>query len=227
MEKKKLLLVAISVGIFLVIAVVAGIVIIQHNDASTGIAAAPAPTYQSPAEGFGSYQLDAVDLVRNPDEVPGLKPSPDGIADHGSEFYVSGQGLGNETVINVPRPSAVAIPDTVTTAPAKPASATQKPQTSAQAKPQAKPAAQTKVYNDYWVQTGAFSTIVKAEGVKETLASRGITSIIENRDINGKTLFRVRVGPYTSQNEATYWLSLVKSINGFEDSQIRQSQSRR
>jgi DedD protein len=110
------------------------------------------------------------------------------------------------------------------------AQATPKPATTAvpaaTAQTQAKPASvQTKVYNDYWVQTGAFSTIARAEGVKNTLSSKGITSIIENREVEGKTIFRVRVGPYTSQNEANYWLSLVKSINGFEDSQIRQTQS--
>jgi len=107
-----------------------------------------------------------------------------------------------------------------TQATAKPAQQTT-PQAAAQAT--AKPAQQTRVYDDYWVQTGAFSTVAKAEGVKETLASKGITSLIENREVNGAQVFRVRVGPYTSQNEANYWLSLIKSIGGFEDSQIRQT----
>jgi len=79
--------------------------------------------------------------------------------------------------------------------------------------------------SDYWVQTGAFSTVSNAEGVKEALASKGIASIIDNRIIDGRPLFRVRVGPYTSANEANYWLALIKSIDGFENSQIRQSQS--
>jgi DedD protein len=82
-----------------------------------------------------------------------------------------------------------------------------------------------KTYNDYWVQAGSFAAKARAEDVKETLASKGITSIIENRDVNGATYFRVRIGPYTSQTEADYWLSLIKSINGFEDSQIWQSRS--
>jgi DedD protein len=69
--------------------------------------------------------------------------------------------------------------------------------------------------------------MARAEVVKNTLSSKGITSIIENREVEGRSVFRVRVGPYTSQNEANYWLSLIKSINGFEDSQVRQSQSLR
>jgi DedD protein len=125
---------------------------------------------------------------------------------------------------------AASQPAQTTTKPAvsQPAQTTVKP--AASVATQSKPAApaekqqkpvQTRIYDDYWVQAGAFSTITRAEGAKETLAAKGITSIIENRDMNGNTLFRVRIGPYTSQNEANYWLSLIKSIGGFEDSQVR------
>ncbi|MDR1286019.1 MAG: SPOR domain-containing protein [Treponema sp.] len=62
---------------------------------------------------------------------------------------------------------------------------------------------------------------MRAEGAREILASKGITSIIENRVVDGKTWYRVRVGPYTSENEANYWLSLVKTIDGFTESQVR------
>jgi len=124
---------------------------------------------------------------------------------------------------------AASAPVQTASKPAASAAAQAAPKSSASAaQTQAKPAsAQTKVYNDYWVQTGAFSTIAGAEGVKATLSSKGITSIIENREVEGRTVFRVRVGPYTSQNEANYWLSLIRSIGGFEDSQVRQTQSRR
>jgi DedD protein len=68
--------------------------------------------------------------------------------------------------------------------------------------------------------------MARAEGVKETLASKGIASIIENREVDGIPRFRVRVGPYTSQDEADYWLRLIKEI-GFTDSMVWRSQSRR
>ena len=243
MEKKKLLLVTISVGIFLVLTFLAAIVLFEKRSADsdmmasrpasesgTTITVAPPPSYQLPqpaAETGGFYQsapVDPVDLVRSSGDVPGLQNAPEGTNRQGADFYVNSQGINTETVISVPKPSSAAVP---VAAPAGKAAAAPKPaaaKPAAPAKAQPKPAAQTKVNNDYWVQTGAFSTVAKAEGIKDTLASRGITSIIENRDIDGRTLFRVRVGPYTSQNEANYWLSLIKSINGFEDSQIRQSQ---
>jgi DedD protein len=90
---------------------------------------------------------------------------------------------------------------------------------------QAPKPAPAKVYNDYWVQTGSFEAKVRADNVKESLGAKGISSVIEVRDINSKTMYRVRVGPYTSQDEAKYWLELIQSIDGFKDSQIWQSQS--
>ena len=282
MEKKKLLLVAISVGIFLVIAIGAAIVFMPKkgiipsgaiasrpaSGGSTGItvpspsnpplpvAAGPGPASgtgsasgTSPAAGpgptsgtdFQPSPVDPVGLVKGPGDVPGLKSPPEGTTRQGADFYVNGTLRVNpvkspETIINVPKPSSAAIPDApaagstkpnkVVSAPApRPASPAPKPAA------QSKPPAPTKVHDDFWVQAGAFSTIAKAEGVKESLASRGITSIIENRDMDGKTLFRVRTGPYTSKNEADYWLSLIKTIQkqvfGFEDSQVRLTQTKR
>jgi DedD protein len=90
-----------------------------------------------------------------------------------------------------------------------------------------KPAASIRSRENYWVQAGSFSTQIGAENVKETLAAKGITAIIENRDVNGKNYFRVRIGPYTSQNEADYWLAVIKNINGFESSQVWQNYSER
>ena len=271
MEKRKLLLVAISVGVFLVISIVAAIMFFQPKNSSgsvagaaastsagvtqPGVSSVPPPSYQLPSSqppSSVSAPVDAVDLVRNPSEVPGLRSAPEGTAPQSSDYYVTGSGTGTETVINVPKPSSAAIP---TAAPAGRAAAAPKPAeprpaeprpaapipavrpaaprpaaqtTVQQPKPAApKPAVQTRVYDDFWVQTGAFSTMARAQGVKETLANKGITSLIENRDVNGQTVFRVRVGPYTSQNEANYWLALIKSISGFEDSQVRQTQSTR
>ena len=264
MEKKKLLLVAISVGIFLVLTIGAALLVFTPKNTFSTSAVASYPSEMintsatiptgSATESSTAVQatnskpasLDPVELVRNSGEVPGLTSPPAGATRQGSEFYANGTGRNTETVISIPKPSTAAVPDAPpagraesaarpapasTTTPkstATPAPAPSKPAPVASTQSQAKPATvQAKVHDDYWVQTGAFSTVARAEGVKETLASRGITSIIENREVNGRTFFRVRLGPYTSQNEANYWLSLIKSISGFEDSQVRQTQSRR
>jgi len=269
MEKKKLLLVAISVGLFLVITIVAAILIFTPKNTSAPAAAAsgsPVPaagtdiTIAPPAaaqQALGTQNtmiasVDAVDMLRNNGDVPGLASAPEGTFSQNGNYYVNGSGQpssNNGTVISVPKPSTAAVPDSApagravsapaertTTATTATTTAAAAPQTSVtrttprpaaqsqtQTQAQSKPAVQTRVHDDFWVQTGAFSTLSRAEGVKQTLAAKGITSIIENRDVEGRTLFRVRVGPYTSQNEANYWLSLIKSIGGFEDSQVRQT----
>jgi DedD protein len=149
------------------------------------------------------------------------------------------EGGGNtRVVINVPRPQTAAVPNESPAPRSSPAPAA-RPETgnrtggntAASGKTAAKPAAaparttaapsartapqqQSKVYDAYWVQTASFSTRTQADKAREILASKGLTAIIENGDVKGETWYRVRVGPYTSQNEADYWLSLIRSING-------------
>jgi DedD protein len=281
MEKKKLLLVAVSTGIFLVIVISAAILIFTPKAPGTGTAvssARPIPAgvpesfpVQPPVQSPGQIQtppagpdrlqpatVDAADMVRNSDGIQGIQSPPQATAVQENHFYINGEtpadaytvektdgDAGTRVVINVPKPSTAAVPDTPAepsgksaprqTAPASRSAAAPaktgspaKPVTPAAAKPAAaKTAVQTRVSSDYWVQTGAFTAKVRAEGVKDTLSSKGITSIIENREVDGKTWYRVRVGPYTSENEANYWLALVKSIDGFADSQVRMTRSRR
>ena len=330
MEKKKLLLVAISVGAFLVLTIGAAILVftpkntnlpfetITNNDNPETIDVIPPSPFEliaavSEQEITQPASIDAVDLVRNPEGVPGLVTPLEGV------YSPYETGRSTESVISVTQPTTAAVPSTpptgraanqstssvstptaaarpaqttttpaqtttspsqtastpaqtastvtkTTTAPAQTASSatkttttpaqtassatktttpTQTASTPAQATTapaqtastpaqttiipasvastgtQSIPLSQTGIYNDFWVQTGAFSTIASAEGVIETLASRGITAIVENGIINGRTLFRVRVGPYTSRNEANYWLALIQSMDGFEDSQVR------
>jgi DedD protein len=268
MEKKKLLLVTISVGLFLVLTIGAALLVFTPKSSSLGAFAVQTSqhstpiSYQPPAREAAPLNpqpstLDAVDLLRSPEDVPGLQTPPERVLEE-NFLYPGGNSKSNETLISVAKPNAAAVPDTVpakTTAPssqappkptqtatpiqtAKPvqtttpaktttttpvAAAAPAPVSSQAASSTSQPKLAVSVYDDYWVQTGAFSSPVRAEGVKATLASKGIISIIENREISGQTLFRVRVGPYTSQNEANYWLSLIKSIDGFEDSQVRQT----
>jgi DedD protein len=138
-------------------------------------------------------------------------------------------------VISVPQPSAPAIPQVRETAPAVKPVAVQ-PATAAQPRPAASAAtrpaaaavpAQQKIHQDFWVQAGSFSSRERADGLKNTLDNKGLTAIVTNQVIDGNTFFRVRLGPYTSRNEADYWLAMVRSIDGFQDSMIWESQSRR
>jgi DedD protein len=120
------------------------------------------------------------------------------------------------------RPAATAAAKPAPAAPqTAPAVARQPAAAPARPAPVASAASSPKARQDYWVQTGAFSAKIRAERAKETLADKGITSIIDDREVDGKTWYRVRVGPYTSETEARYWLALVQSIDGFDGSQVR------
>ncbi|MDR2468314.1 MAG: SPOR domain-containing protein [Spirochaetaceae bacterium] len=87
---------------------------------------------------------------------------------------------------------------------------------------QAAPARKSRI-TDYWVQAGAFGSKSHADNACGVLALKGIASIIQDSTVNGKIWYRVRVGPYTSQNEANYWLSLIKEIEGMEKSLVLKS----
>jgi DedD protein len=250
MEKKKLLLVAISVGVFLVIVI--GVSILAFSP-RTPSPAAVKPAKPAPAEKAEEQpeapetpaSVNAVELVKGFDDIQGLQAVPEE-KPQDNVFYIYGENPGelvtverssggseNRLVVDVPRPSAVAVPDTprVAAKPVPAPAARQTPATAARKTPAAAPApkaapAPTKARDNYWVQTGSFSTIARAEAVKDTLSAKGISSLVENREVQGKTYFRVRVGPYVSKNEADYWLALIKSIHGFEESLVFKAPAR-
>jgi DedD protein len=262
-EMKKLLSVALSVGVFLLVTIIAAIVILTpkvHTEEVASSSSRPITVAQS------RPNQDANPL---PPTVPLPTVSPVISNTQETNLYMNGESAGTnngDRVIQAPKPIAAGVPDTGTVSPApaakpavsvapatpavqsapaakstpvikpapvakptaKPApapAATPAVASKPVAKPVVQPATAAKPKNDYWVQTGAFAAQVRAEDAKEKLASNGITSIIENRLIDGKTLYRVRLGPYTSEGEANYWLALVKTIDGFTDSQIRQTPS--
>jgi DedD protein len=80
---------------------------------------------------------------------------------------------------------------------------------------------------EYWIQAGAFSSASRADEVSRHLEERGLAAHTSTRDLNGKTHFRVRVGPYVSKDEAEKFLSWIRELKGFESSYISMVASRR
>jgi hypothetical protein len=198
------------------------------SSVSTPTAAArPAQTTTTPAQTTTSLSQTASTPAQTASTVTKTTTAPAQTASSATKTTTTpAQTASSATKTTTPAQTA-STPAQATTTPAQtastPAQTTIIPASVASTGTQSIPLSQTGIYNDFWVQTGAFSTIASAEGVIETLASRGITAIVENGIINGRTLFRVRVGPYTSRNEANYWLALIQSMDGFEDSQVRTS----
>jgi len=239
-EMKKLLLVAVSVGFFLLVTITVAIIVLTPKAKDTAVAS--------------SVPFSSGRAQKNWDEVPAPVKTEiiNSQEPKKSDITETDKNDGKNLTIIIPTPTET-VADTVQTAekpkaPEQPAAAVKTPEPSAkptaqtasttksatatktEAKPSttAKPSApakstSTKTISDFWVQTGAFSAQVRAEDARELLATKGITSIIENREINGKVWYRVRLGPYTSEREANHWLEIVKLIDGFNDSQIRQT----
>jgi DedD protein len=219
-EQKKLLLIAVSVGVFLLVTITAAIAILspKANTQETAYTAPYSSGRLQPATVGNDIQPATTAQETKPTQIDSSAPAVE-IIDN------------DRLTINIPKPTTAAVPDiqepptpktvAVVAPAAKPAEKPAAPKKTTT--PAAKPSTPAKTTKDYWVQTGAFTAKIRAEDSRELLASKGITSIIENSEINGKTWYRVRVGPYTSENEAKYWLALVKTIDGFGDSQVRQT----
>ncbi|GHV84749.1 hypothetical protein AGMMS50230_03570 [Spirochaetia bacterium] len=238
MEKKKLLLVAVSVGVFLVIVVSAAILVFFRPGASPSPGSGTSVSTNLPASGPSrSATTDPAELIKD-DKYQGLQ-NPAAISPiqentiniYGeSSLIVDSKDQEGATRMKINAPSTAGVPKPVQPAqpaPAKPAAAPAKPAPDPAVVKPAAPVAPKKSYNDFWVQAGSFSTRERADRVKTTLDGKGIAAVITNQDINGSTYYRVRVGPYTSQNEADYWLAMIKSIDGFQNSQVWESQSYR
>jgi len=253
-EMKKLLLVAVSVGVFLLVTVTVSIILLtQRNQPLDNAVSSYSQGRVQPAADF-NYTAPAVS------EQPSVTPNNNTAA-----VQAADSNNGDNITIQIPLPSAASntpvptstAPIRVTSAPAPAASSTSATtasssslssssssqssssntasstassrstaattNTTTAAVSRTTSANTTRTITDYWIQIGAYSAMVRAEDVRESLASKGLISIIENREISGDNLYRVRLGPYTSEREANHWLAIVQAIDGFSDSQVRQT----
>ncbi len=65
-----------------------------------------------------------------------------------------------------------------------------------------------------WIQTGSFQSRSGADTLRDNFTSAGIGSVIMVRDIDGKSWFQVRVGPFSGKNQAREWLVRVRAVSG-------------
>ncbi|MGQ3076278.1 MAG: SPOR domain-containing protein, partial [Ferrovibrionaceae bacterium] len=72
----------------------------------------------------------------------------------------------------------------------------------------------------YFVQAGAFRTPEDAEAQRAKLAMLGIDAAISEREQNGRTVFRVRVGPFNQKALADLTLEQLQ-VNHIESALVR------
>lgn len=75
----------------------------------------------------------------------------------------------------------------------------------------------------YWIQVGSFSSSAQAGKSVVLLKDRGLSSRVVLKTINGKSVYRVRIGAYESKEEADKFCDEVKKIDGFSDSYVSEA----
>ncbi len=75
----------------------------------------------------------------------------------------------------------------------------------------------------YWIQVGSFSSSAQAGKSVEMLKERGLSSRVVLKTVNGKSVYRVRIGAYESKDEADKFCDEVKKIDGFSESYVSES----
>lgn len=114
---------------------------------------------------------------------------------------------GSATAVSLPKPvdTIAAEPTRPAAPPVQVASATPPPSSSVTPKPPAvaatqgnlaKPAAPASDNTRYLLQAGAFQASGQAEEMKAKIAMLGLGARVESAQIGGKTVYRVRMGPY-------------------------------
>jgi len=244
-EMKKLLLVAVSVGVFLLVTITVALIVLTPKSQINETAFSSSVPYND--------TRPITNIIDNISDQSGIADNQIAVNDRPEAVIAADRVDGDRLTIQVPLPGSTAIPDApppgtipvatirqapaatqtppasttavqTTTPAARPApSASQTPTTPARTTQPAASTTPARTTTDFWIQTGAFSAIVRAEDAREALATKGLVSIIENRIIDGRVLYRVRLGPYASEREANHWLTIVQAIDGFNESQVRQT----
>jgi DedD protein len=233
-ERNKLLWIAVSVCLFVLVATAAGLYLFAPEKggaeapASLGNAAAPKaadpqdflmlPPPPPPEE---KPRSDVGDIIVIYGEKPtGLElPSAGGTTGGAAKTAAASEAAPGP--IGARTAQAVAAPKAAATTVAVPAA---KVATSTKAAAPAKTATSAKVKTEeYWIQAASFTSRGRADEMKESLASKGVASLISVKDIDGKSWYRVRVGPYRSKGEAEGWLSQLKQMQGCSEAWVSKS----
>lgn len=188
----------------------------------------PAPAAQAP----GSVAGQSGDLIVIYGDKPNLSGQAQGAA--GGSAADVGSAAGGQAASSAQPAAAQAAPSAAPSAPtATPAAKATQPAAQA-AKPQAaaKPATKKPVASkpqtttQYWIQAASFTSRTKAEELKDELARKGVSGLITVKELEGKTYYRVRIGPYGTKTEAEGWLGRLKALPGCSAAAVWEAQSK-
>jgi cell division septation protein DedD len=225
MDKQKILWVILSVSIFVVVILVAGIFLLKQNpatqtispfsDTGTRIYEYGAEKPQSPVVEIPSSGLEVLNFTiggqtpqepseQQPTQLPAPQVPAAGIQISGAPAVTPAAGGAAPPVSQKPSIQTKTNASAAQRAPA----------------PRAPSTPRTVKVVEYWIQTGSYKSQSKAEDLADLLADKGLAGRIFSYTSGGSTFFRVRIGPYTNKEEANKFLGIVKGIQGLEASYI-------
>lgn len=235
-EQKKLLWLSVSVCAVILVLAATGFFLFAPKQgrasapATVGNTAAPKSADPQdflmtppPAPSFEQPRSAASDVV----VVYGEKPtSLEGEASSAGTTPPVAGSLPPATEELAPPPPAIApkANKPSTAAAGTPKTAAARPSVGAKTKPAAAQAkAQSpkkKQVDEYWIQAASFTSRGRADELKDLLAAKGVASLISVKDIDGKSWYRVRIGPYSGKNEAEGWLLKLKALPACSEAYI-------
>jgi len=243
MEKQKIFWVVLSVSIFVVVVLVAGVYLLRQKPQP--VTSTPGTVNPITDQGTQVYEY-------SPEKPPAQTPGGEKPGEPQTMHFYIGEGDKGQQTAQKPQPveKPAPIPPTprgtaaeqvqppqapaqqqVLAPPALPPSTAPRttPQTQAQAgvkkpshpvKAAVKP--RTVRHVDYWIQTGSYKSQSKADELVALLADKGLSGKVFSYDSNRAVFYRVRIGPYSNAAEADKFLGIVKQIQGLESSFVSQ-----
>lgn len=211
-QSRKVLALALGVSFFALIVVLAAFFLFSpgkgDDSAPFSIGAKAEPRQKNPSDYLANAPQDSMNTQTTSAGdiiiVYGNEPSRPGDAQASSSSPTT-IVVSPSTKSASPTPSAA--PTTLAPATAPSAAATAK---------------DAPVSGDYWIQAGSFSVKNNADALKALFEQRKLPVSILVKEVDGKSRYTVRVGPYPSRAEASKWLSAAKSVKGAEQSWITQ-----
>lgn len=243
MEQKKVLWIAVALGIFLLV-IFAGTLIMyspnKQNNNTNGTMVAGNDLWVNPdipVATDSSYKelpdlpndngtfvveedtpqnniIDTKEVIINAEKTTVVSPK--------AEVTIDVQEIANEKnedrIINSVTPITTKRPtSTVTSANTIPAVTPETKKTETVTKTPAKPQPPK---DQYWVQAASFTSKQNAEIAQQTLLKQKIPAEVFTYTNNKNVIFyRVRVGPYTTKSEAEYWHKLIKTVDNFKNTE--------
>jgi len=234
MEHSKVLIVIVSVSLFVAAVLGLGLVLFYPREAPQ-IAGTGGQTGSS-----GGF--DAIEYLREPDaEAPALETEEED-ADEEDVVIVYGETMEERPDAEAEqRPAADAErapreqpepqpqPQPERQQPGPEPEAETRAARPARAAPQRAPEPEVREVQvtEYWIQVIATTSRDRVEMARRRLGEHELSGRITTTVVDGRTFYRLRVGPYTNKGEASKFLDWVNDIDGFEESYISEEYNTR